>query len=185
MISTADLNAKAEFSRPFQVEDLQDGDVTLDLTADEAELAGLQARYGVDALTDVSAKLSLSAQPEGSVKVSGSVSAGLRQTCIVSLEPVEETIAEDISVLYLPAGVEEPQDDGDFELDYETFDGLTIELGEMVAQQIAGAINPYPRRAGVEFGNQGQLGDNAGEERDNPFAVLQALKTNEGTAQEH
>ncbi|MEM1198076.1 MAG: DUF177 domain-containing protein [Pseudomonadota bacterium] len=185
MISSTELDAKAEFSRPFQVEDLEDRDVTLELVADSTELAGLQARYGVDTLSAVSAHLTLSAQPEGAVKVSGTVKAALRQTCIISLEPVDETIEEALSVLYLPAGLDEPGDDGDFELDYEAFDGQTIDLGELTAQQIAGAINPYPRRAGVEFGNQAQLGDNTSEERDNPFAVLQALKSNQGTAQEH
>ncbi len=185
MISSRELNATAEFSRPFQVEDLEDGEVTLELAADSTELTRLQARFGVDALNAVTAYLTLSAQPQGSVKVSGTVNAALRQTCIISLEPVEETIEEALSVLYLPPGLDEPQDDGDFELDYEAFDGLTIDLGELAAQQIAGAINPYPRRAGVEFGNHAQLGDNASEERDNPFAVLQALKSKEGTAQEH
>ncbi|MEM8689385.1 MAG: DUF177 domain-containing protein [Pseudomonadota bacterium] len=185
MIASSELTAKAEFSRPFQVEDLTDGDLICELSADAAELAGLQARFGVDELTSVSAHLTLAAQPEGAVKVSGTLRAALRQTCIISLEPVEETIEEAVAVLYLPQGQDEPQDDGDFELDYETFDGSTLDLGELIAQQIAGAINPYPRRAGAEFGNSGQLGDNAPEERDNPFAVLQALKSKEGTAQEH
>ena len=185
MISSTELDTAAEFSRPFAVEQLDNGETGVSLAAEEAELAGLERRFGVEALTAMSANLTVAPQPEGAVKVAGTVNAALRQTCIISLEPVEETIEETISVLYLPPGLEEPQDEGDFEQDYEAFDGLSIDLGELTAQQIAAAINPYPRKPGVEFGNQGQLGDNAHEERDNPFAVLQALKSKEAKAQEH
>ncbi|NNF76683.1 MAG: hypothetical protein HKN05_01515, partial [Rhizobiales bacterium] len=169
--------AKLEFSRPLEVSELEHGQVTREFSADSAELSALQQRYGVEALRSVSAHLTISPEPEGAVKVSGVVRAELSQNCTVTLEPVEETVDEPIAVTYLPPGVDEPGGAVDRMLesqeDYEPFDGLSLELGELVAQEIAAAIDPYPRKSGVVFGNQGQLGDNAPEERDNPFAVLQ------------
>ena len=177
-----------EFSRPFEVAELEDGELVREITADEGELAALQRRFAIEALHGVSAKLTIAAAGEGVVQVSGTVRAKLSQICIVTLDPVDEEVAETIAVTYLPPGVEEPHGglEGDLEApdEYEAFDGVSIDLGELTAQQIAAAINPYPRKDGVIFGNQGQLGDNDPEERDNPFAVLEALKAKDGQTQD-
>lgn len=181
-----ELEVETEFSRPLEVAELENGEVVREIEANATELAGLQRRFAVDMLSSATAKLTITPEPQGVVQVRGVVCAKLNQTCIVSLEPVDEEVEETVSVIYLPPGVEEPRDtDLEAAEDYEPFDGLTIDLGELTAQQIAAAINPYPRKAGVEFGNQGQLGDNGPEERDNPFAVLEQLKGKEGPAQEH
>ncbi len=169
-----------EFSRPLEVADLEHGEVVKELTATADELVALQKRFDVETLEAVSAKLTVSPEAGGTVKVEGRVRASLSQLCVVSLEPIDELVDEEISVTYLPPGTEEPSgaEAGELgsEADFEEFDGVVIELGELTAQQIAAAMNPYPRKEGVEFGNQGQLGDNAAEERENPFAVLQKLK---------
>lgn len=168
--------AMIEFSRPLEISELEQGELVRDLAAEAGELAALQKRYGVEALHSASAHLTISPETHGAVKVSGVVSAELDQICIISLEPVAETIDEPICVTYLPPGVNEPSDELETDEEFEAFDGISIDLGELTSQQIAAAIDPYPRRSGVIFGNQGQLGDNEPEERDNPFAVLQKLK---------
>lgn len=180
MPEQANSEMPIEFSRPFEVADLEHGDVVRELTATPDELAALQKRFEVETLEAVSAKLAVSPEAGRTVKVEGVVRAKLSQLCVVSLEPIDEMVEEDISVTYLPPGTEEPSgaEAGELgsEADFEEFDGVVIELGELTAQQIAAALNPYPRKEGVEFGNQGQLEDNAPEERENPFAVLQQLK---------
>ncbi len=188
MTADTETQTPPEFSRPFEVAEIEDGEVVREIKADEGELAALQGRFAIEALHAASAELSIAAAGEGVVHVSGTVRAKLSQICIVSLEPVDEEVAETVAVTYLPPGVEEPHvaPDGDLESadEYEAFDGLSIDLGELTAQQIAAAINPYPRKAGVVFGNQGQLGDNDREERDNPFAVLETLKAKDGRTQD-
>lgn len=178
-----------EFSRLVPVTDLEQGEIVRHLVAEPAELAALQTRFAIEALHAASADLTITPQPENTVKVEGAIHATLSQMCVVSLEPIDETVDETLSVTFLPPGVEEPAGGPDGELeseeDFDTFDGITIDLGELVAQHIAAALNPYPRKDGVVFGNQGQLGDNAGEERDNPFAVLQKLKDQDGSTQKH
>ncbi|MCP5083407.1 MAG: DUF177 domain-containing protein [Alphaproteobacteria bacterium] len=180
MIDQPETLVTFEFSRPLEISELEHGQIVRELTADTTELSALQQRYDVEALWSASASLTISPEAEGVVKVTGFVRADLSQICSVSLEAVEEAINEPVSITYLPPGVDEPNVATDSPLetqeDYEPFDGMSLELGEFVVQEIAAAIDPYPRKSGVVFGNQGQLGDNAPEERDNPFAVLQKLK---------
>ena len=189
MTEQSEAVAPFEFSRPLEVGELEHGPISREFTADEAELSALQKRYAVEALRLVSANLTVAPEAEGTVKVTGQVRADLSQICSVSLEPVDETIDEAVSVTYLPPGVEEPEMTAESLLesqeDYEPFDGISFDLGELVAQEIAAAIDPYPRKSGVIFGNQGQLGDNEPEERDNPFAVLEKLKGEGSQTQDH
>ncbi len=187
----ADLSVPSkqlEFSRPLELGELEHGEVVRELGADAVELAALQTRYGVDEVRSASAQLTVSPQPQGAVKVTGVIRAEICQSCVVTLEPVQETLEETISVNYLPPGAEEPADSSESDLEseeeFEAFDGVCIDLGELTAQQIAAAIDPYPRKDGVTFGNQGQLRDNEPEERDNPFAVLQKLKDGENQTQD-
>ena len=106
---------------------------------------------------------------------------------MVTLEPVEEKIIEPIAVTYLTE-VEEPPEDAELaafdDEEIEEFDGESVDLGELVAQAIASAINPYPRKDGAEFGKPDGLGDNTAGVRENPFAVLKGLKTANGNAEE-
>lgn len=185
MTADQETTVPLEFSRPFEVAELEEGEIAREIKADDGELAALQRRFAVEALHAASAQLNIAAGSKGLITVTGTVRAKLAQTCIVSLDPVNEELEEAISVTFLPPGVDEPHGDLETDEEYEPFDGESIDLGELAAQQIAAAINPYPRKDGVTFGNQGQLGDNEPEERDNPFAVLEALKSKGGQAQDH
>lgn len=180
MADPSNADIVPEFHRPLAITELDHGQIKKELTAEPAELAALQERFAVEALHAASAQLTITPQPEGTVKVEGAIRARLSQLCVISLEPIDEAVDETISVTYLPPGMEGPaaagEDEPETEEEFEPFDGVTIDLGELTAQHIAAALNPYPRKDGVVFGNRGQLGDNADEERDNPFAVLQKLK---------
>jgi hypothetical protein len=58
----------------------------------------------------------------------------------------------------------------------ETFEGDTIDAGDVVAEFAALSIDPYPRKPGVEFAThlEGDPDDRGG--RPNPFAVLKDWK---------
>ena len=175
-----------EFSRIFEVSELDGAVVSKKLTATEEELQGLLKRFGVETLNAVGADLKIEDGPESAVLVSGTVRASLSQICVVSLDPVDEVIEEPIAVTFLPEASEafvEEEAEEISDADLEPFDGETLDLGEMVAQQIAAAINPYPRKDGVEFGFADSLEDNGKAERENPFAVLSKLKGGEGPDQ--
>ncbi len=106
----------------------------------------------------------------------------------MTLEPVDEVIEEFISVVYLPEGAEDPEEEEVDPLsdeEYEFFDGESVDLGELVAQQIAAAINPYPRKDGAELGKVASMGDSEPVVRENSFAVLGKLKGDAGDDRKH
>jgi hypothetical protein len=53
--------------------------------------------------------------------------------------------------------------------------GDSLDIGEIVAEELALALNPYPRKAGLDA-PQGPDGDAVGEPPTSPFAALAKLK---------
>lgn len=120
---------------------------------------------------------------KGGVKVTGDVSGEIVQACAVTLEPVEETVEEPISAVYLPAGsrLAKPYNivEGEIILDPEgedlpeTFTGDEIDIGAIAEEFFTLGINPYPRKAGVEVAVKNEGDD---EERGPLFEKLAALR---------
>ncbi len=174
-----------EFSRILLVEELGEEPVTRSLRGEEPELLALASRFGIDTLKSIGAELIVSAVGSRGLQVNGIATAHVVQNCEVTLEPVSDRIEEKFGVTYLPEGAEaleltdsSPLDEEEVEL----FDGESVDLGEMVAQQVLAAIDPYPRKDGVEFGKADGLSDNDDRERVNPFAVLMGFKPENGDA---
>ena len=176
-----------ELSRVFQIEELANDPVSREFSASEEERSALAGRLGVELFNAVRAELSLAGFGSEGIRVEGRVFAELVQNCVVTLEPVEERISEPVAVTYLTKMAEPPEDVEFAALDeeeIEEFDGESIDLGELIAQTLAGAINPYPRKEGAAFGKADGLGDNDAGVRENPFAVLKGLKAANGNAEE-
>ena len=118
-------------------------------------------------------------QAGGTVIARGRLEAEVTQTCVVTLEPVEQRVAEEIALRLLPPGRE--AQDGPEEMDeIEAAPDGTVDLGEAVAEQLSLALDPYPRAPGAVLPELGE-GDGDGaaapaEEKPNPFAALAALR---------
>jgi uncharacterized metal-binding protein YceD (DUF177 family) len=85
--------------------------------------------------------------------VTGTVKGRVAQTCVVTLEPFEATIEEEVDVDYAPAT--EPVDEEEAALRTldppdEIIDGK-IDLGTLTAEFLALGLDPYPKKPGVEF----------------------------------
>lgn len=169
-----------EFSRRLAIDDIaRDGSVvTLEATADERRR--LAERFGLLALDRLTATLTVTRGLSGiPIRVQGRLSASVVQECVVSLEPVSSEINEIIDVEYVPMA-----DDGDsegFSLDEpeppEALDGDSLELGELVAQHMSLALDPYPRKEGAKPPEWESGGAEDGENvAENPFSVLAGLR---------
>ena len=167
---------KPEFSRPFNTERLQMDPREEKITANADECAKLAARFGLLGLAKLTALVTLERMPDDPalVMVSGHLDADVTQPCVVTLEPVPETVAEDFETVFAPPAYverwlkEHPDDDLDAP---ETLDRGWLDLGEIVAQYLALGLNPYPRKPGLEYIDQSEP-----EDKPNPFAVLASLK---------
>ncbi|MDJ0609067.1 MAG: DUF177 domain-containing protein [Kiloniellales bacterium] len=169
--------AQNEFSRRIKIVDLGD-ETTEEIEATGPERALLARRLGLIALDELSARVDLRRLPhDGSFRVSGTLSATVRQACVVTLEPVLSTVEHKFSQLFgaAPAGrpVAEELIDLDAEDPPEPIVDGAVDIGELVTEHLALALEPYPRREGARM----KVGEWSGEETSrSPFAVLKSLK---------
>lgn len=173
-----------EFSRIVRVDQIPAAGITLDLTAKPAELKALAERFGVQSIDRLDARVTLKAIAGGAlVRVDGHFSAQVVQTCVVTLEPVPDDLDEDFSLTFGAAALEEPGEEIELSLDEEDppdpiVDGH-IDVGEAVAEHVALALDPFPRKPGIAF--DGGPDEPAEEEKKpSPFAVLAQLRKNKG-----
>ncbi len=167
-----------EFSRPFPVDKLRATPTFEKIEANEEECAALAARLEIVAIKSLEAKLELNRLHSGDmVEVKGSFNAEITQECVVTLEPFEDKVSEEI-VAYFAAPETIPSSE---ELNVEDDRSpepygpdRTIDLGELVAQHLSLALDPYPRKPGVVF----KLPKTMQEEvaQTHPFSVLVNLK---------
>jgi len=157
-----------EFSRPVRLSAVPAGGTTLRLEANPAECAALAARLGLLALHGFSATLALRPDQSGAIQATGTLTAAVEQACVVSLEPVAQRVHEAFELRLLREG-ELPSEDPDAEDEVETQGGVA-ELGEVLAQLLALALDPYPRLEGAE------LPDQATDDTAAPFAALSRLR---------
>jgi len=144
------------------------------LEAAPAEREALARRFGIPAIGSLRAKLRLVPERDGTVVARGTLSASVTQTCVVTLEPVEQQVEEEVALRFLPAGRE--PDEGPEEIDEIEAVGGVADLGEAVAEQLSLALDPYPRAPGAALPEIGEGNGSA----EGPFAGLAALRRRSG-----
>ncbi|HTH16247.1 MAG TPA: DUF177 domain-containing protein [Magnetospirillum sp.] len=171
-----------EFSRPVRIDQIPASGLRLHLSAKPDECAALARRFGLQAVDALSAQVMLKAVAGGAIiRLDGTLSAKVVQTCVVSLEPVPAEVEDSFSMTF---GASEPEEDEiDLSLDEEDppdpiVDG-TIDAGEAVAEHLALALDPFPRKPGISF-ESADPEPEITEKRSNPFAVLAELRKNKG-----
>lgn len=141
--------------------------------ATEAECAALAKRFNIPAVLSFDVELDLNNESNGTIRARGVLRARVVQSCVVTLDPVEQAVEDRIDLRFLPHG-REPADDPDGPDEITTERG-TMEVGEALAEQLSLALDPYPRAPGAELPVL-DLGDDEPEpelpKRPNPFAVL-------------
>ena len=158
-----------EFSRPLPLGLVGPEGRREVLEADEAERAALARRFGIPAVESLRAELRLSPDADGAVRAEGDLRAAVVQTCVVTLEPVPQTVEEPVALRLLPPG-REPSDDPDEEADEVPTRHGVADLGEAVAEQLALALDPHPRAPGAA------LPAEASEPGEHPMAALAKLR---------
>ncbi|MFQ5972656.1 MAG: DUF177 domain-containing protein [Alphaproteobacteria bacterium] len=169
-----------ELSRPISLNELVDGEVALEVSATPAECAALADRFGIMSVDELSAQVMLKRTFLGEVVVSGRIRSKVTQSCVVTLEPVDQAIDESFSVTFSPAACEGahvtvgPED----EEPPEPLPAHAIDVGEVVAQQLALAIDPYPRMPGASLDSVYSEVEDGRDEgaRSSPFKALATLR---------
>ena len=91
------------FSRPFVVAELGDEPEVLRLEATEVERAALARDTELPGIPSLVAELTLARQGAAAVHVTGRVKARATRECVVTLDPFEEKVDEEVDVTFAPA----------------------------------------------------------------------------------
>lgn len=159
---------RPEFSRPHR---LAAERRHLVLEANPAECAALAERFGILGVTALRAELDLAPEPGGVVRARGRLAAAVEQACVVTLDPVAQTVDAALDLRILPEGTPPGDDDPESPDEIESAGGQ-VDLGEAVAEQLALALDPYPRAPGAVLPEE----DEARAGAASPFAALAALR---------
>ncbi|QCI68885.1 DUF177 domain-containing protein [Phreatobacter stygius] len=144
-----------------------------------ADSAALAAAIGVNAITAFLLDVDVTPYRGDGLAASGRVKATVVQTCVVSLEPVENVIEEEVDATFRPVDKLKPH------LVHDEEDGLAIDasvaaddplvggeidLAALAVEFLALVVDPYPRRPDAAF-EAPAAGEGA-----SPFAGLVKLK---------
>jgi uncharacterized metal-binding protein YceD (DUF177 family) len=163
------MNPPAEFDRPVAVDRIGPSGLEVTVEADDAEGLMLAKRMAIPAVTSLSCRYRLAAIPGGRVLAEGHLRASVVRSCVVTLDDFETAVDERFSVRFVPAGAESEDDDPEAD-DEISYAGGVIDLGEAAAEQLALALDPYPRKPDAV------LDDAAEKGAASPFAALARLK---------
>lgn len=171
---------RPEFSRVVPLDDLTDAETVREIEANEGERAGLAMRFGLLSLDSLRATVRLKRLRGGrAVRFSAVFHAEVTQTCVATLEPVADRIDDAFEIVFEreAAGAGGRELVLDPEADSEPLVGDSIDIGEVVAQEVALSLNPYPRRPGATLDTgDGALDAERGPGAPGPFESLAALK---------
>lgn len=148
-----------------------------DLAPEADTRAAVAQSLGLQTLPRLEATFDVTRHGDEGLRVVGRVSATVGQVCVVTLEPIENDVEEQVDVVFVPATKENTGDDSktsshDVDEDApEPLVGGAVDLGVIATEFLVLGIDPYPRKAGAEFAAP-VIGDDSGH----PFAALAALK---------
>ena len=150
------MSADLPFSRPVKVETLPRDGLAQVIEASAEERAALARVNDLADLALFRANFLIKKSGKG-VRVVGAIRAEVTQTCVVSMEPFAVTVDEPIDVKFAPEAAEraKPKTEAELLLDEDDdpdpiVDGK-IDLGGLAAEFLTLALDPYPRKPGVEF----------------------------------
>ena len=173
---------RAVLSRTLRVDDIRDG-ASGEIAVIKAEMDAIARMLDLVALERLTFTYRLDHGGGGRLHLTGNLHANVTQTCVVSLDPVEASLDVPVEVEFWPAALIEDLERSAGEegslglLDWPeaVMDGR-IDLGPVVYETLATALEPYPKREGVSFDWSQGPSEEAGSAKSGPFAALAALK---------
>lgn len=166
---------------PVAVAQIPEAGLHRDIQADQTVRAALADMGGLREVLSAQASFDIAPKSGGRFHVLGRVRARVGQTCVVTLDPIENDIDEPIDLIFAPpeqvpqmAALVDDAEGSDEETPDppEPIENGVIDLGRLAADALYLAIDPYPRKAGAEFEPLVEAAD----PEDHPFAALKALK---------
>jgi uncharacterized metal-binding protein YceD (DUF177 family) len=166
---------------PIVVAQIPETGLHRDIEADPAVRDVVADMGGLREVRLAQASFDLTPMSGGRFHVAGRVRARIGQTCVVTLEEIENDIDEPVDLIFAPpeqipemAALVDDAEESDEEVPDppEPIENGVIDLGRVATDALFLAVDPYPRKAGVVF----EPVVEAADPEDHPFAALRALQ---------
>jgi len=172
-----------ELSRALSVADITTEPMLFDIVADADERAALAQRFDLFALDSLTGRVAVrrTAARDGSgevIRVRIDLDAAVVQRCVVTLEPVASSVSEVAAEVEFALAEDTGEAVREIAFSLEDADppeplpGDSIDIGELVAEHLALALNPYPRSEGAAL----DVPEAQAERRESPFSILAHLR---------
>ncbi len=169
------MSDPVEMHRPIAVGQVGVLGLEREVIATAEECAAIAVRLRLPAVAALACRFRLVSLGSGVVAADGVLAAHVTQECVVTTDPFEAEVQEAFRVRFVPEDQFVEPDEEDL-LDLESDDelpyaGTQIDLGEAAVEQLALALDPYPRKPGAALGD-GDLPADPDDEPTSPFAAL-------------
>jgi uncharacterized metal-binding protein YceD (DUF177 family) len=169
-----------EFSRPFALDSLPPRGTAVVLRASAGERRALAARLDLVRLDSLDGEVRIErADADTLVHVAGHLEADAVQSCVVTLEPVAAKVQADFDRLFSRAAPAEAPGEVEIDPEAELPEPLPssgqLDLGEILAEELSLALDPYPRSPGADR-LLAELEACGRGEADSPFSALASLR---------
>lgn len=168
------------YSQTLLVADIPPQGLDLTLTPDAAVRAAIAQHLGIPAVLDLSVRLHVAQERADGARVTGTLKARVTQISVVSLEPFDDDLVDQVDVRFATATViarevADAPEDSDFDPP-DLIENGSINLGLLVTEFLALGLDPYPRRSGEIFEPHIESSGDEPEAKESPFAALAQLK---------
>src|SRR6185312_12466559 len=116
-IMKSNVHAEPVWNHPIIVADIPEEGEEVTLAPDEETRAALARLANVIAMPALSAQLRVMPDGAGGAIVTGALDATVLQSCVVSLDPFDNKVHEDIALAFAPEGAQKANLGPDIELD--------------------------------------------------------------------
>src|SRR5258708_15897475 len=186
MVQVPNKEQKSEIERIADLARMGRGGTAVEIVSSEGERSALSRRVGFLGLPAFSARVTVDRRPGGQVVVEGRLRGKIVQACILTLDPVTQELDEAFRIVFKQDLAEDRDPESGEALVSAQVDapeplpGNLLDIGEIVAEQLSLAADPYPRRPGVKLEDvmpklRGPV-RSARDQRRHPFAGLAALR---------
>ena len=175
------MNTADPWSVPVVVLQIPETGLHRDFKADPAARRAMAEVAGLREIMSASASLDLTLTGDSRVHVTGHVRARVGQTCVVTLDPIENEIDEPIDLMFAPPEQipnlsdlvdENAENAAEIPDPPEPILNGVIDLGRLATDALLLAVDPYPRRPEAVFEPPAEIIN----PDDHPFAALKALR---------
>lgn len=166
------MSERTPFALTVSLRDLPQSGRRFVIEADAEAREEIARRLKIPGVDHLAGQFEVIPSKDGA-KVKGALEAHLVRQCVASLEAMEERLAEAFEIRFSRDALEQSDDvDAEIEIDEDTpepLDADSIDLAEILIQQLALAMAPYPRKEGTTA-----LAEAYGD--DKPISPFEALR---------